>query len=119
MKKLSIVLRCASSSLVVIVALAFTVLEATLLITLDFVLYENQIVALVQFILRLLISSSALTLGILSLVKITRSFLPHSICLLISSVSMIPFVSNNIAGYFTAVAMLFMLSELLFSRMQG
>ena len=118
MKKFSLILRYISSSLVTLVALVFTVLEATLLVTLDFTLYENQLIALVQLVLRLLIASIALTLGILSLVKKTRSFLPHSICLLSSSAVMIPFVSNNVGIYFTAVSALFLISQLLCSKTQ-
>ena len=118
MKKCSIVFRYTSGALVVLVALVFTVLEATLLVTMDFTLYENQFIALVQLLLRLLIAASALTLGIWSLVKGKRSFLPHSGCLLVSSAVMIPFVSNHIGICFTAVSALFLLSQLLFSRMQ-
>lgn len=119
MKKFNIILRYISSSLVVLVALVFTVLEATLLVTLDFTLYEDQFLAFVQLILRLAISSSALALGILSLIKRTRSFVPHSLCLLISSTVMIPFVSNNFGIYFTLVSALFVLSQILFSKMHS
>lgn len=113
MKNFNAIFRFVTSTLVALVALVFTVLESTLLITLDFTLYENQLVALVQLILRFLLSSSALTLGIFSLIKPQQSFLPHGICLLISSAVMIPFVSNNIAIYFTAVSALFTLSQLI------
>ena len=119
MKKFSIVLRYVSSSLVTLVALAFTVLEATLLVTLDFTLYENQFLAFVQLILRLLIASSALTLGIFSLVKRARSFFPHSLCLLASSIVMIFFVSNSVGIYFTVVSALFAFSQFLFSKTQA
>ena len=113
MKKLSFALRVISCSLVALVALVFLVLEATLLVTLDFTLYENQLIALVQLILRFLIASSALTLGIFSLVKRKQSFLPYSICLLVSSVIMIPFMSNGIGIYLTAVSALFLASQVL------
>lgn len=119
MKKFTLILRYASSSLVALVALVFTVLEATLLVTLDFTLYENHLLAIVQLILRLLIASSALTIGILSIVKGTQSFLPHSLCLLASSAVMIPFVSNNFGIYFTAISALFLISQLLFSKMRN
>ena len=118
MKRFSLVFRYTASSLVALAALVFTVLEATLLVTLDFTLYENPLVALLQLVLRLLLASSALTLGILSLVKRTRSFLPHSLCLLASSVVMIPFVSNRFGIYFTVLSVLFLLSQLLFSRLR-
>ena len=119
MKKFSIVLRYVSSSLVTLVALAFTVLEATLLVTLDFTLYENQFLAFVQLLLRFLIALCALALGIFSLVKRARSFFPHSLCLLASSAVMIFFVSNSVGIYFTAVSALFAFSQLLFSKMRA
>ena len=119
MKKFNTILRYISSSLVVLVGLVFTVLETTLLVTLDFTLYEDQFLAFVQLILRLAISSSALALGILSLIKRTRSFVPHSLCLFISSAVMIPFVSNNFGIYFTLVSALFVLSQILFSKMHS
>lgn len=113
MKKFCLAFRFASSLLVVLVALVFAVLEATLLITLDFNLYENQLVALNQLALRLLIALSALTLGVSSFVKRNVSFLPHGICLLASSVVMIPFVSNNVGVYITVVSALFLISQIL------
>ena len=116
MRKFSIALRYASSILVALVALVFVILEATLLVTLDFLLYENQIVALVQLILRFLIASCALTLAVLSLIKRERSFLPYSICLFASSVVMIFFVSNNFGVYFTIISAIFLISQLRFLR---
>ena len=118
MKKFSRIFRFVSASLVALVALAFTVLEATLLLTLDFLLYENPLVAFIQLVLRLLLAVAALTLGILSLVKRTHSFLPHGLCLLVSSAVMIPFMSNHVAVYLTAVAALFVLSQLLSLKVQ-
>ena len=118
MKKFSLAFRYTSSALVVLVALVFTVLEATLLITLDFTLYENQFIALRQLIIRLLMSSSALAVGVLAIVKRSRSFLPHGICLLLSSAVLIFFLSNLIGVYITAVSALFLISELLFIKAQ-
>jgi hypothetical protein len=118
MKRFRNILCCVSGSLVALVALAFTVLEATLLVTLDFLLYENPLVACIQLVLRLLLAASALVLGISSLVKRTRSFLPYGLCLLVSSAVMIPFVSNHVAVYLTAVAALFVLSQLLSLKAQ-
>ena len=119
MKKLSLVLHYASSALVVLVALVFTVLEATLLVTLDFTLYENQFLALVQLCVKLLIASSALTLGIFSLVERNRCFVIYGLCLLISSALMIPFVSNSIAVYVTLVFALFAFSQILSLKVQS
>ena len=116
MKKFSMVFRLISGALVSLVALVFAVLEATLLVTLDFCLYENELIALMQLILRLLIALLALTLGIVSIVKNKRSFLPESLCLLAATAVMIPFVSNNFGLYFTAGAAVFALSQLIFSK---
>ena len=119
MKTFSRILRYVASSLVGIVALVFAILETTLLVTLDFVLYENQFVALIQLVLRLLIALSAMALGVVSLVKAKRSFLSQSLCLLVATAVMIPFVSNNIAIYFTAVSGLFALSQFLSFKTQN
>ena len=113
MKTLSLVLRVLSGALVALVALVFTVLEGTLLVTLDFALYENQAVALIQLVLKLLIALIALAIGVLSLVKRSRSFFFEGICLLLGSAVMIPFVSNHFGLYFTAVSAFFVLSHCL------
>ena len=116
MKRCGLVLRVLSGSLVALVALVFVVLETTLLVTLDFNLYENELIALVQLVLKLLAAALALALGVVSLVKKTRSFLPEGICLLAASAVMIPFVSNGFGVYFTAVSALFVFSHLIFSK---
>lgn len=116
MKRCSLVLRVLSGSLVALVSLVFIVLEGTLLVTLDFNLYENELIALVQLAFKLLLAISACSLGVVSLVKGERSFLPESLCLLASSAVMIPFVSNGFGWYFTAVSALFVLSHLIFSK---
>ena len=115
MKKLSVALRLISGILVAIVAVVFVILEATLLITLDFKLYENQTLAFIQLILRLIIAAYALGLGVLSIIKSKRSFLWEGICLLAASVVMIFFASNNVGVYFTILSLLFVISHLLFS----
>ena len=114
MKKLSVALRLISGILVAVVALVFVILEATLLITLDFKLYENQTLAFIQLILRLIIAAYALVLGVLSIIKSKRSFLWEGICLLAASVVMIFFASNNVGVYFTILSLLFVISHLLF-----
>lgn len=116
MKNLSLVLRLISGILVALVALVFVILEATLLITLDFTLYENEAVALFQIITRLAVASLALAIGVFSIVKSKRSFLTEGLCLLASSVVMIFFVSNNFGVYFTIISLLFVISHLLFFK---
>lgn len=115
MKKLSVALRLISGILVAVVAVVFVILEATLLITLDFKLYENQTLAFIQLILRLIIAAYALVLGVLSIIKSKRSFLWEGICLLAASVVMIFFASNNVGVYFTILSLMFVISHLLFS----
>lgn len=115
MKKLSVALRLISGVLVAVVALVFVILEATLLITLDFKLYENEMLAFIQLILRLIIAAYALVIGVLSIIKSKRSFLWEGICLLAASVVMIFFASNNVGVYFTILSLLFVISHLLFS----
>ena len=116
MRKLSLALRITSGALVTLVAFVFAVLEVTLLVTLDFALYENQFIAFIQLALRIALALAALALGVLSLVKYKRSFLREGICLTASTAAMIPFISNNVGLYFTAVAALFALSHLLFDK---
>ena len=115
MKKLSVALRLISGILVAVVAVVFVILEATLLVTLDFKLYENQTLAFIQLILRLIIAAYALVLGVLSIIKSKRSFLWEGICLLAASLVMIFFASNNVGVYFTILSLLFVISHLLFS----
>ena len=118
MKKLSFALRLFSGILVSLVAFVFVILEATLLVTLDFNLYENEFVALVQLILRFVVAAGALTLGIFSIVKNKRSFLPEGLSLLASSIVMIFFVSNNFGVYFTIISALFVISHFLFQKIE-
>jgi hypothetical protein len=116
MKRFNLALRMISGALVALVALIFAVIEAALLVTLDFNLYENEFFALLQLFLKLLIAMAAGALGLLSLIKRARPFLKESIGLLVSSAVMLPFISNGFGIYITAVCALFMLSQLLFAK---
>ena len=115
MKKFSLILRVISGVLVALVALVFTVFEAALLVTLDFMLYENALIAFIQLALKLAVAFCALALGVFSIVKINRPLLPEGICLLASMAVIAPFVSNGFGIYFLALALLFALSQLLFA----
>ena len=53
-----------------------------------------------------------------ALLKRTRSFLPHSLCLFASTLVMAPFVSNSIGLYLAVLAALFLLSEILFVKVR-
>ena len=119
MKKLCLILCMLSSALVVLLALVFTVLEATLLVTLDFLLYEHMWIALMQLLCKLVLALAAAALGVLSLIKREQPFLLQGICLLVASAVMIPLVSNHFGIYMTAVAAFFVLSRLLLCRCTG
>ena len=111
MRKFGRVFRLITGSLVSLVSLVFAVLEATLLVTLDFTLYENEGISFVQLLMRLLVAVAALVIGVRSITKSTRSFLREGICLLVASAVMIPFVSNGFGIYFTIISALFLLSQ--------
>ena len=116
MKRCILAFRVFSSALVTLIALAFTVIEASLLVTLDFNLYENVPLALLRLLLRLLIAMAAGAVGILSLIKKDRPFLAEGICLLVASAVMLPFISNGFGLYITLASALFLLSRLLYSK---
>ena len=119
MRKLCIALRIITGALVSLAGLAFTVIEATLLVTGDFALFENQALAFLQLALRITIAFAVLALGVFSLVKPTRTLLIESVCLFAVTLVMIPFISNGVGLYIAALATLFLLSEILgkvFSR---
>ncbi len=116
MKKFILALRIVSAALVALLALVFLIIEATLLVTLDFTLCENQFIAFIQITMKLILSIAALALGILSIAKPRRSFLSEGVCLVVSGAVMIPFVSNNFGLYFISIAALFLLSHLLFHK---
>ena len=116
MKKAGNILRIASGILVALVALVFFVLEATLMIALDFMLYERALIALMQLILKLSISAVALAIGTLTIVKKSRSFLIEGECLLVSAVVMTPFISNNFGIYFAIISAFFVLSQLIWKK---
>ena len=116
MKRLSFILRIIFGVLVALLALVFTVIETSLFVTLDFTLYENGFLAFIQLLLKLMIAVYAGVIGVMSIVKRTRSLILESTCLLIATAVMIPFITNYIGIYITAAAVLFMLSNLLFFK---
>lgn len=116
MKKLSFALRLLSGILVAVLAFVFVVLETTLLVTLDFNLYENRSIAFVQLILRIIIAAFALVVGVLSTVWRKRSFLWEGACMLAVCAVTIFFMSNSIGVYLTIVSLVFVISQLIFER---
>lgn len=116
MRKFSTALRAVIGVLVALVALVFAVIEGTLLMTLDFNLYENEALALIQLTLRLVVALAAFTLGLLALLNRRRAFLPECIALSVAAAVMTPFITNGIGIYVTALSVLFMLSDLFFYK---
>lgn len=115
MRTFSLIMRIAASILIVLISLAFVVIEGTLLFTGDFLLYENPIIAFFQLILRLVIPLITLTVGIFTVIKTKRSFLFESITFFSAALAMSPFLSNNFGIYFIALATLYLLSNILFN----
>lgn len=107
MKKTAKILRIISSALVLLVSFVFTVLEGTLLVTGDFLLYERPVIAFFQLLLRFLIPVLAFAVALFAIIKRERSFLPESLCLLASTMTMAFFISNNFGLYFLIIAALF------------
>ena len=116
MKTFGLILRIFASVLVTIVALAVCIVETTMLVTLDFMLYEHEVLAFVQIFLRLSIAACALVIAVWSIVQKSRSFLWESIAIFVACAVMIPFVSNLFGIYFTALAALFAIAHTVHHR---
>lgn len=112
MKILGRILRVVSGVLVALLALVFLIIEGTLLVTLDFLLFENKIVALMQLVFRLLVAGGALALALLSLIKHSRIFALEGICLCSAMLVMAPFLTNGFGLIFIGVSALFALAHL-------
>ena len=112
MKQCLSILRAVIGALVMAVALIFVVLEGTLLLTGDFLLYESPAIAFLQLCLRLLIPAFAFTVALLSLLKRHRRFTFASLCLLASTVATAPVLSNHFGLYFVLLAVLFFIVNL-------
>ena len=107
MKICLFVLRTFIRAATLAVALAFVILEGTLLFTGDFLLYESPAIAFLQLCLRLSIPVATATVALLSLLRKKRRFLFESLCLLIVTIIIAPFLSNDIGWYFVLLAVLF------------
>lgn len=116
MKTFGLILRIFFSVLVAIVGLAFAVVEATMLVTLDFMLYEHEFLAFLQIVLRFSIAAYALVIAVWSIVKPSRSFVWESIALFVACAVMIPFASNMFGVYFAALSVLFAIAHVIHHR---
>ena len=100
-------LRTLIRAVTVAVSLVFVVIEGTLLLTGDFLLYASPAVAFLQLCLRLAIPATAFAVSLLSLCKRQRSFFFESLCLLIATAAIAPFLSNRIGIGVLLLATLF------------
>ena len=113
MKTVILSLRILSAVLVAAGALALVIVEGALLISGDFLLYERPVAAFLRLSLRLILPAGTLAVALLSLILRRRSYLFEGLCLLSATALTAPFLSNHFGLYFTALAALFTLSQLL------
>lgn len=113
MKTLGRILRVVSGALVALLSLVFLIIEVTLFATLDFALFENELIAFMQLTFRLILALGAFAMALLSIIKRSRIFAAESICLLAAMLVMAPFVTNNFGPVFVGVSALFSLSHLI------
>ena len=116
MKSLARILNIVTSALVCIIGLAFVFIEGCLIFTGDFLLFENEFVAFLQMFLRLLLAVGAILLGVFTIVKKKRSFLPESLLALLCVCIMSHFLTNGFGMYFILLAMLHAVTQLFYSR---
>ena len=116
MKNLARILNSVTSVLLVIIGVAFAFIEGLLLLTGDFLLFESEFLAFLQMFLRFLLAAGAAALGILAIVKKERSFLTESLVALACTFIMSPFLTNGFGLYFIILAILFVLTNIFYSR---
>lgn len=116
MKKLARILNIIMSVLVIIIGAAFVFIEGYLLFSGDFLLFESQFLAFLQMLLRLCMAAGAIILGLFTIIKKDKSFLYESIVALICTIVISPFLTNGFGMYFIILAMLFVLSNLFYTK---
>lgn len=114
MKTLSRILNIFSSSLMMIVGVAFVFVEGCLIFTGDFLLFEFPAVAFIQMLLRLLLAAGTFTLGLFVIIKKDRDFLPESLAALACSFLLATFATNGFGLYFILLAGSFVLTNLFY-----
>ena len=113
MKTLTLSLRILSAVLVAVVALVLVIVESALLISGDFLLYELPVAAFLRLSLRLILPAAALTVALFAIIRHQHHYRFEGLCLLLAAVLTAPFLSNHFGIYFTALAALFAVSQLL------
>lgn len=119
MKKAATILFIIASSLVALVALAFTVIEGRLVLSFDWSLHENEFVAFLQYLARLGISVLCLITSVGSIVYHGRkTFIFEGVVLASVAVATLIFASNNFGIYFMILGALYLGSALFHSYAQ-
>lgn len=113
MKRFCFILNMTASVLVMLVALVYILLEGTLLFLGDFLLYDMPVIAFFQRCVRLAIPLFAFLSALLSVIRRGHEMLFLSLCLLVSTAVISPFVSNHIGVGLVALSALFVISSLL------
>ena len=107
MKKLCFVLNLIFGTLTAIVGLAFSAIEARLLISGDWLLYEHALIGLFQYLIRLLIALYAVFVGIMTFVRRKRQSAVFHSCILAAAVAGIcVFATNGLNLYLLTLSAL-------------
>lgn len=107
MKRIAYILRVISSAILLILSFAFIVIEGTMLVGCDFLLYESRLIATVQIYIRLALSIGAFIISLFSIIKRERGFVIESGAMLIISLVIAPFLSNGFGLYIPLAVALF------------
>jgi hypothetical protein len=112
MKTAARILNILSSSVLMIIGVAFVFIEGCLIFTGDFLLFESPVRAFLQMILRFALASGVFTLGLFVIIKKERTFIFESILALAVSLLISPFLTNGFGLYFVLLAVVFTLTNL-------
>ncbi len=122
MKKTSKILILTFNSLIILFSIIFLVIEERTLLSLDWIIYENQLNAGIRYLFRVIISLFGLVLGIFTYIVLLKKYnqtlhiylYVGSITFLISSIIISIFASNYIDILFIVLPLLYSLSVLLY-----
>ena len=102
--------RIITAVLLAVASLAFMIIEGALLLSGDYLLYENPAIALAQQFARLLLPIASLAVGLLVLIK-RRRFRLESLFLTAAAAITAPSLSNQIGIYLLLLSALFALAQ--------
>ncbi len=113
MKKLSHILNISISSILLLVTLAFIVLEGRLVFSGDWLLHEVVALALMQYLFRLLLALFAFAAALVTIIRGgKRAAIYEGVCLLAASAVMAFFVTNSFGFYFILLSLLFIFANI-------